>query len=695
MNNTLIAMIKQVIRGNNERKALKESLPIKDWQFNENLRELERTGYLASDGIVVNLPGTGKGILLRAISQKFDIAKILRGSNERVLCHLTKPQTVFSLKRSTGLSRTVIYRAISDLQSIGAIKRDGDGIRIDGSHEKLMLFAEILKAEAENGGGPNVETIFRNGARTLKKIPKGSTADGEMTGFSLYSDYGVEYHTTHDYYVRQDRNLQLEDVLIHSVCSAYREMDKSQIAMCMVFYLKNREKMDTLELRRIAAEFKVASVWIDVEGYLRNNEPKNCRLFLPKDEFAEKASLYDIAPDAYTLPEGYPKLFEDIGVELTREVTAYLIGGENMRIKGLKPRTKDCDVVVESNSDYDTLVETLTAMGYSQKGPLEFAKEDLRIWPSTILTHPKRSRIDLYTKRILRTLSLSENMIGRAHYEDFQNMRVGILRNEDVFLLKSVTSREGDIHDMAALARNDTQADGTYRQKIFDWNIVWDEIIHQGQENRTQDFTGIIKDNIELLIEQTGITPPFHGKLLRHVADHEITRLLRERPLPLIEVVGHLEDSMTSGHFIRSRVDHLVKSGMAKKTTDGNLVLVHLTGNIRFPGYDLEIDAKNMEEYLKWRFPMRQGTTPRKYKELAEGLTRIGLDRVGQVDEMCVRASRALQACEETYFRNDKLRDVGALRICVGLSTSGPGTDCSSSEFYVINHKKFRGLARS
>ncbi len=69
---------------------------------------------------------------------------------------------------------------------------------------------------------------------------------------------------------------------------------------------------------------------------------------------------------------------------------------------------------------------------------------------------------------LLRKLYLSNTMRGRARYEEFDGsnkLRLGILQNEDIFLLKCVTVREHDLQDMIDLLKTQN----------FNWNIVWDE----------------------------------------------------------------------------------------------------------------------------------------------------------------------------------------------------------------------------
>jgi hypothetical protein len=67
------------------------------------------------------------------------------------------------------------------------------------------------------------------------------------------------------------------------------------------------------------------------------------------------------------------------------------------------------------------------------------------------------------------------------------------LSNEDIFLLKSITDREGDIYDMIELARAPN----------FRWNIVLEELYDQEHKSTGRFSLGLL-DSLEIQ-ERTGI----------------------------------------------------------------------------------------------------------------------------------------------------------------------------------------------
>ena len=700
MNTTAITLLKNVINSPVAIGKLKEILGIKDWQFNEHVKRLTQEGYVQREANQIILQDNAKTTLLRNVSARWDIELLFRRSNELIFSHLTEPATVNQIVKDTGLSIATIYKAITDLQAIGVIKKDAgssngssswtaDKFSINPSKEPLVFFAKILKTERDRTYEHGAEIIYKDDKRTIQKVPKDRTAQGELTAFSMFSDYGVEYRSPYDYYVKHDAPLDLEDIIIHSVLAASKDNNKMNLIMAIVFYVKNRNKVDTLILRQKALAYGVVPIWLDIEGYMRRKKLKNPELFLPWEEFLAKARLYEINFQDYSLPESTPDLFEQINKYLPRRMYIFLLGGENMRIKNLKPSTKDCDVAVETKEDFDVLSDTLVnKLGYSRIIPTEFSQEDKRLYPDEILIHPNRSRIDLFTKRIMGQVSISAKMIKMADYQEYGNLRVGILRNEHIFVLKAVAIREGDIQDMAALVESSGIQPQKFQHGPFDWDVVWEEILYQERTNHIRDSTFDIFDQITVLAEQTGIRAPFLGKLRRHVIDKMIKRLIRDGRKQLSEIVSLLTGGDISEQMIRNRVDALERSGNITKFFMRNSVFIRSSLVSLFQERDLATGLKVVKTYLAWRFPSREGSTDRPIHELSDELNVAGYKNIGAVDDD-IAESLDLFYEYELEECDSKANQVDAARVCIGLANHKLAQD-RASYFHIHNYERYK-----
>jgi len=685
MNSTALRMMVHVMGGTHDAKSLMGILGIREWQLNEHVKKLAQENYVKKDGGMISLQNNAKAGLLLAISRKYDIEVLLHDSNEQILALLTEPLTINQICTGTGLSSRTVYRAISDFKSMGIIDKgpDRDGgpksrtrekIRISPAHDDLITFAKILKTEQDSLHEPNASIIFKTKDLVLKKVLGGKTTEGETTAYSLFSDYGVQYSSPYEYYVKQSSPLDLHDVLIHSIVAAHESKDKLGLIMAVVFYVKNKEKLDTMRLRDLSVEFEISGVWLDVEGYLRGRELKNPELFLPWEEFVSKAQLYNIPPEDYALPGPAPTLFADIAKNLSTEMTVYLIGGENMRLKNLKAVTKDCDMVVESHEDFQSLRAVLTSkLGYSAKPAGSFSTEDQRLFPDDILEHAERSRIDLFTKKIVHDAVLSPDMIRRADAVNHGKLTVALLRNEDVFLLKAIASREGDIQDMALLVRGGSHQPPEYQHGVFDWDVVWKEMLLQESMNQLRDFTADVFQQLGLLSEQIGITAPFLDKFRIHVLNRLVKRILRGGPMPLNRVVDLLEGGDISDTTIRNRVDALERDGTLSKKPTGGGTDLSLTRMPTFPEPSRGINPESLKAYLDWRFPLREKTPDRAIRELSDELAGFGYADIGEIDGMTLKALSAAMLYESEQLPKAGLTATALARICIRLADDPAG----------------------
>lgn len=65
-------------------------------------------------------------------------------------------------------------------------------------------------------------------------------------------------------------------------------------------------------------------------------------------------------------------LYKQIGARLPKRTTAFLIGGENLRIRGLRDDVRhDHDFVMLNDEDFDMIVSTLTDIGFQHTSRLE------------------------------------------------------------------------------------------------------------------------------------------------------------------------------------------------------------------------------------------------------------------------------------------------------------------------------------
>ncbi len=68
--------------------------------------------------------------------------------------------------------------------------------------------------------------------------------DATPTSFCAYEDYGIELGLRDNYYTMPQRELSIQEVFIHSLDSAG---ELSQRLFCILFYLKNKDKLEAID----------------------------------------------------------------------------------------------------------------------------------------------------------------------------------------------------------------------------------------------------------------------------------------------------------------------------------------------------------------------------------------------------------------------------------------------------------------
>ncbi len=505
---------------------------------------------LLDDNLLENDAGTyklsyknPKTSVIKKLSSRFDLAKLLLDSNEQVFRELSEPRTVAELVRLTKLSEATIFRSLEDMMETGAVRREDGSYKLV-SDELLQLSRMLFEEHVMEKLGHSV-LIFTNGEVTLSKVPVGSEAADSLTGFSLYGEYGIAIHPSYDYYVQNVQKIGLEDVFVHSLVSAENKLERTH---CALFYAANKQKMDLVKVRELVRTFNVQRAWLHLQNYVRGLTHAQ-DLFLPRSEFEERASLYGIDARKLVPPPAYPEFFESIGQVITSKVRVFLFGGENMRIRGLKQATNDVDLVVEETKSFNTIKETLRKMKYRQLAGDEIPEADKKLEPSGIFVNEGHPRVDIFTRLICGQFGLSQSMMKRSEKKVFGKLELYLMSKEDLLLLKAITGREADDVDMVTLARSAGK---------FEWRTVFEELYFQ-ERLRKQHFCHAVDGSIEFVIGQLGVKVPLYRELANHATDVAIVRMLqlKKEPLTIAQTARNIGD--IKEYEVRRRLKILAK----------------------------------------------------------------------------------------------------------------------------------------
>ena len=232
------------------------------------------------------------------------------------------------------------------------------------------------------------------------------------------------------------------------------------------------------------------------------------------------------------------EMLEKIGEKLGKPVVAFMLGGGAMCFRNQKISTRDLDLVFENKNQALAFCGVLPELGFGKKGRLEIEYEEMKA--EGIWEEKGGFRIDVFAGKVCGALELSEGVRERSgKLVVFGKLEVRTFSNEDVVLFKSVTDRDRDVDDIAAIVKTAS----------LDWNGIKSEIREQTLHYPNLP-TLMFNKSIDLK-EKHEISPPIVSWLKRK-SNEQILRL---------EFKQRLEAGMTK----EQALDSLAKHGFSKK----------------------------------------------------------------------------------------------------------------------------------
>lgn len=499
----------------------------------------------------IQLESSHEARVLVSLMEKYNLRELLAGKKEEMLRKLLEPKTPTGLEKE-GYSKSLVYEAYKKWKALGVIGEGENGyVVVDDEVESYL--------EASEGGEPPVKLLYSDGEE-LVRVPREYRREGVPTAFSKFSDFGVDYYPNHKYLYRGAESLGTEDVLSHALLSAE---NKKQMSIICIFYLKNKREIDNARVGEKAEKYGCLNRWIDLLAYIDGRGPQDSEFFLPWSEFLEKAREYGV-----NLPEKYPakhleESLEELGGELRSGVTAYLIGGVNLILRGLKDTTKDLDLVLGDEESFEDVKSSLEKLGFREI--TEVARTYEKMKPSSMMEREGSPRWDIFVGQVAGAIHLTEGMKDRAeHFKDYGDLSVRLVSPGDIFLFKAITDREGDLEDAALIAR---------REEI-DWSLLFEELLIQ--EGRVSGIPSLtVLETLDVLKERYGMEVPIHKKLASHCLEEALLYLLQE-PKTIRKMREMLE---FPEHQIYNKLRKLEDQGEIKVDRSGKLNEYMTVGN--------------------------------------------------------------------------------------------------------------------
>lgn len=244
---------------------------------------------------------------------------------------------------------------------------------------------------------------------------------------------------------------------------------------------------------------------------------------------------------------------------LTEHINLYLIGGGSMSFQNLKDATKDIDVVVRSENDMNLLKSALAQMGYSVpaiRGPYK------QMQASAIMENKDGFRWDIFVNVVCGGLKLSDAMADRAtNLFSMDRVSINMISLEDIFIFKSITSRERDREDMYLL----------FLQGL-DFNQIRDEITWQNDNNMSAAWVAFFFNGLEEVVERYSIVIPFFDEFHDTAYSDMLSQMILDRLESGSATVEDLNRNFGVDD-IEKHVESMIQKKLVTKNSDGSFSL--------------------------------------------------------------------------------------------------------------------------
>jgi len=225
------------------------------------------------------------------------------------------------------------------------------------------------------------------------------------------------------------------------------------------------------------------------------------------------------------------KLLVKVGLKMEKPINIYMIGGCALSFKGLKPATKDIDIIVTKEADFERFDKSMRKNRFKS-----ITDRESEFYLTALAVYRKEeSRIDVFLKQVGKTLFLTNSMIKRAKkYKDYGKLAVYLVSNEDIFLFKTMTSREGDISDCDRIMREE-----------LDYNVIYNEIVEQSKGEGKRWFFWVY-ENLCKLENYNGIRVPIKNKVFALVKKY-----WKERPSGFMDDIENKERHISDKKLLK------------------------------------------------------------------------------------------------------------------------------------------------
>ncbi len=531
MNNLVIKIL--IEKGSISAGDLTKDKTVSSYTYYNTAKELEQIGVASEKGgRLVFSDSLVAGAFKKLFFEGFD-ASLLTPKNVKILAVLLEPKNLNEISGEIGLSIAQTSNRINKLAQF--LSKEEKKYSLSKSNPLLHEFISLTSKKNTQ------DYYWSKGEEKLLKLPLYFPFEGVLTGFSRFSQLGLMVNPSHSFVYLPKKELSLEEIFSHAIRFSSNAND---IMLCILFYLKNKPRIDVMALEKNCEKLGILQLWLDMVAYLEEQPVKEEKMFLPRQEFLAKAETYEIKPIERFDQQTINAIFGKVEEKISEKIRVFFIGGNAMIEHKTKTSTKDVDIVVLTDKEGFSLVRAFKDNGFAEIATRELQYGQLEA--STMLHKEGFPRIDLFVKKICGMLEFSGGMQKRSKQIRQGKLELYLSSLEDIFLLKSISSRDSDVVDCENILSKTT----------LDWKTIYKEIIAQEKNLKNGIKEMAILGHLEALEKRLGTKIPITKKILGLGLEKTIIYLAKT-PISVKEALQKIDFPEIT---IRNKIRQLIKN---------------------------------------------------------------------------------------------------------------------------------------
>lgn len=226
---------------------------------------------------------------------KLNYSDFLYGERFRILAFIADgPKTTECIAKELKISKKYVQNIIPEFLNRGMIFRKNRMLQITKrGWPKLVEFLLAYRNYSNLNGG----IIWKFEKEQIFLVNKEEEIQGSLTGFSMYSKYGIKFYAVKIMCYLPKKSCTKEEVFIHSLLVILGDIKLFKLAVA--FYLKNK-RMSLNRLKYLAMKFNVIEEFYDVINAANSKEEViklNTMMDVKRDNLNQTLELYGIKND--------------------------------------------------------------------------------------------------------------------------------------------------------------------------------------------------------------------------------------------------------------------------------------------------------------------------------------------------------------------------------------------------------------